>query len=351
VTNFLASFPLAKIKDQNLCQLLKAAEVNSKQTYAFTLSTSELLLDQRLLNSPVDSQPAAALNEPGELELVVLQDCTIEMLLEICQQCQLQIVALNNINQRLQINSYRFAVRCDDVSRAREVLVKLATNFNCEMALINQAPQLEQPGLLVMDMDSTAISIECIDEIAALAGVGEEVAQVTELAMQGQLDFAQSLTQRVSKLAGADESILTEVADKLPLMPGLTTLVSELQNHQWQVAIASGGFTYFAQKLKDQLGLTAINANRLEIINGKLSGKILGDIVDAKAKAQTLQQLALQHNIPQAQCIGMGDGANDLLLMEAAALGVAYKAKPIVLSQADAPICHSGLDCLLHYLK
>ncbi|REL28997.1 phosphoserine phosphatase SerB [Thalassotalea euphylliae] len=260
-------------------------------------------------------------------------------------------MALTAINQRNQVESARFSVQCADVNTARAQLVSLTTAHGFEAAIVANAPSLLTPGLLVMDMDSTTIEIECIDEIAKLAGVGGKVAEVTELAMQGKLDFSQSLHQRVATLADAPESILASVAENLPLMPGLTTLVAQLKAHHWQVAIASGGFTYFADYLKNTLGLDAAYANTLEIVDGKLTGKVLGEVVDAQKKADVLVELATQQNIAPAQTVAMGDGANDLVMMAAAQLGIAYKAKPLVLAKADSSISHSGLDCMLHWLK
>ena len=230
-------------------------------------------------------------------------------------------------------------------------LQQLAIAQQLELNLLQSQPRLDQPGLLVMDMDSTVIQMECIDEIAALAGVGPEVAEVTELAMQGKLDFAQSLTQRVGCLKGADEKILQQVRDSLPLMPGLERLVKVLKAHGWKIAIASGGFTYFADYLKVRLGLDAAVSNQLGIADGKLTGLVDGAIVDANVKAQTLKDLAQQYGIEPQQTIAMGDGANDLVMMAAAGLGVAYKAKPVVLEKADAAIRFGGLDELLYLLK
>jgi phosphoserine phosphatase len=230
-------------------------------------------------------------------------------------------------------------------------LEDVAKRFNVELCLVNTVPSLAEPGLLLMDMDSTVIAVECIDEIAALAGVGEQVSAVTSQAMQGKLDFAQSLRTRVACLAGADEAILQQVRDALPLMPGVANLVKILKSYDWNVAIASGGFSYFADYLQDRLNLDAAVANGLEIQDKKLTGKIQGDIVDANVKAQTLNSLAKQWSISPSQTIAMGDGANDLVMMNAAALGVALHAKPIVRQQADVAIRYGGLDTLLWVLK
>ena len=229
-------------------------------------------------------------------------------------------------------------------------LEELAKRFSVELCLVDKAPSLTEPGLLLMDMDSTVIAVECIDEIAALAGVGEQVSKVTEQAMRGKLDFAQSLHTRVACLANADEAILQQVRDALPLMPGVANLVNILKTYNWKVAIASGGFSYFADYLQDRLNLDAVMANDLEIKNSKLTGKVQGPIVDANVKAQTLKNLAEKWSIKANQTIAMGDGANDLVMMHAAALGVALHAKPIVRQQADIAIRRGDLDVLLWVL-
>lgn len=228
--------------------------------------------------------------------------------------------------------------------------MKLAHNAGMDVAPLGHIPHLKTPGLLVMDMDSTAIEIECIDEIAKLAGSGEQVAEVTERAMRGELDFAASLRQRVATLKGADANILKTVRDQLPLMPGLTSLVAKLQALGWHVAIASGGFTYFAEYLRDTLHLSAIAANVLDIRDGKLTGEVLGDIVDAQYKADTLRKLAARFEIAPEQTVAVGDGANDLPMIKASALGIAYHAKPKVNEQTEVIIRHAdlmGVFCIL----
>lgn len=286
----------------------------------------------------------------SQLELVVFNDLNSITFASLLSKCQIKHCQLHVINHRNNATSYRFSVDVDNIKVAREQLVELTTLENFEAALLYNAPKLTTPGLLVMDMDSTTIKIECIDEIAALAGVGEEVAAVTELAMQGELDFSQSLHQRVAKLSGASEDILANVAKNIPLMEGLETLIAELKKHQWRVAIASGGFTYFAEHLKELLLLDAAEANVLEIKDHTLTGKVLGDVVDAQAKADCLVRLQNEFNVAPTQTVAMGDGANDLVMMAAAHLGVAFHAKPLVLAQADSAITTQGLDCLIHWL-
>ena len=226
----------------------------------------------------------------------------------------------------------------------------ISLSLGIDVAPIDNLPTLHSPGLLVMDMDSTAIGIECIDELAKLQGVGEQVAAVTELAMRGELDFASSLRKRVATLTGAPQDILEQVKKTLPLTPGLTCLVKELHKKNWHVAIVSGGFTYFADHLKQKLKLVAAHANELEIKKGQLTGKVIGQIVDAKYKARMLQQLAASLDIPVEQTVAIGDGANDLMMIRIAGLGVAYHGKPKVVEKARISINYAdltGLWCIL----
>ncbi|MNQ61491.1 Phosphoserine phosphatase [compost metagenome] len=225
-----------------------------------------------------------------------------------------------------------------------------AQEWDIDLCHLPALPTLSEPGLLVMDMDSTAIRIECIDEIARLAGVGEQVSAVTAAAMQGKLEFADSLRSRVALLKGAPVVILDEVAAAMPWMPGLQLMVDTLKQSGWTVAIASGGFTRFAGELQQALGLDAIFANELAVEGGLLTGKVSGRIVDAAVKAEVLQQLARQHEIPVAQTVAVGDGANDLKMMGVAGLGIAIHAKPLVRAQAAATLNHHDLEgvlCLL----
>ena len=228
---------------------------------------------------------------------------------------------------------------------------KLAHESGLDVVPLGSLPHLKTPGLLVMDMDTTAIEIECIDEIAQLAGCGAQVAEVTERAMRGELDFEASLRQRVAALKGADATILKQVRDELPFMAGLRSMVAELQSYGWKVAIASGGFTFFADYLRDQLDLVAVAANELEIFDGRLTGNVTGPVVDAKYKAVTLEKLATRFDIPKQQTVAIGDGANDLLMMKAAGLGIAYHAKPKVNEKASVTIHNASLTGVLCILS
>ena len=229
--------------------------------------------------------------------------------------------------------------------------LNFAHDLEVDIAKLDFSPKLSQAGLLVMDMDSTAIQIECIDEIAKLAGTGELVSAITESAMRGELDFEQSLRRRVGTLKGAPESILQQVREKLPLMPGLIETIKTLQQHGWKTAIASGGFTYFADYLKSLLNLDFAASNQFEIIDGTLTGNVKGSVVDAQYKANTLEKLAEEYNIPRKNILAIGDGANDLAMMKVAGLGVAFHAKPKVQQQAQIVVNFADLTALLCLLS
>ena len=229
--------------------------------------------------------------------------------------------------------------------------IKFAHDVEVDIAKLDFSPKLSQAGLLVMDMDSTAIQIECIDEIAKLAGVGELVSAITESAMRGELDFEQSLRCRVGTLKGAPESILQQVRENLPLMSGLVETIQTLQKYGWKTAIASGGFTYFADYLKALLQLDFAASNQFDIEDGKLTGLVKGDVVDAQYKAKTLQHLLEEYGIYSQHSIAIGDGANDLAMMNVAGLGVAFHAKPKVQQQAQIVVNFADLTALLCLLS
>lgn len=254
----------------------------------------------------------------------------------------------NTILDTWKVGYYDVALMAGELTPEHETILKgLALDF----ARITEVPDLSKPGLIVLDMDSTAIQIECIDEIAKLAGVGDEVAEVTERAMQGELDFEQSLRQRVGKLKNADAAILDAVRRELPLMPELPELIGTLQSFGWKTAIASGGFTYFSDHLQQMLSLDHAQSNTLEIIEGKLTGQVLGDVVSAQTKADILVDLAQQFDIEMHNTVAVGDGANDLVMMSAAGLGVAYHAKPKVEAKAQTAVRFSALGGVLCILS
>ena len=206
--------------------------------------------------------------------------------------------------------------------------------------------------LVAMDMDSTLITIECIDEIADMQGLKPQVAAITEAAMRGELDFSESLNRRVALLAGLDAGALQRVYDeRLRISPGGEAMLQAVQAAGLKTLLVSGGFTFFTERLQARLGLDHAHANVLEVADGKLTGRVLGGIVDADEKRRTVECVCAQHGIAPAQAIVMGDGANDLKMMGIAGLSLAFRAKPVVREQADVALNFSGLDGLLAVLS
>ena len=231
-------------------------------------------------------------------------------------------------------------------------LAAIRQQLNCDVNKLPTNFKGKNVRLVVTDMDSTLISIECIDEIADMLGIKQKVSAITEAAMRGELDFAESLTQRVALLKGLPESDLQRVYDeRLNLNPGAEQLIEYLKKSSIKLALVSGGFTFFTNKLKQRLGLDYTLANTLEVKDGFLTGKVEGDIIGAQAKADLLQKLSAELSLQAEQVIAMGDGANDLLMMDIAGLSVAYHAKPTVQDQTHAQLNQSGLDAVIALIK
>ena len=220
-----------------------------------------------------------------------------------------------------------------------------------DYGFVRPGQHLSDFGLVVMDMDSTLITIECIDEIADMYHLKPQVSSITEAAMRGEIDFAESLRRRVALLEGLEESALQRVYDeRLQLSPGAEKMLAKLKEHGIKTLLVSGGFVFFSERLKARLGLDFAHANTLEIIDGKLTGKVLGNIVDAQAKADWLLHTRDELALGSKQVIAMGDGANDLKMMTQASVSIAYHAKPVVRSQATFAFNFVGLDGLITLL-
>lgn len=204
--------------------------------------------------------------------------------------------------------------------------------------------------LICFDMDSTLVHTECIDELAERAGVGDQVRAITESAMRGEIDFSESFRRRVALLKGLDESVMEDIARNLPYNEGLERMMKILKTVGYKTAILSGGFTYFAKYLQQKFGFDYVYANELEIVDGKLTGRYVGDIVDGRRKAELLKLLCQFEGINLAQTVAVGDGANDLPMIGLAGLGIAYHAKPKVKATADQSISTIGLDGILYFL-
>ena len=248
----------------------------------------------------------------------------------------------------------RHAWRCADVaySASLKALIDAACfGARIDCAWLPATPQLGDFKLLAMDMDSTLITIECIDEIADMQGLKPQVAAITEAAMRGELEFDESLTRRVALLKGLEASALQRVYDeRLQLSPGAQSMLAAVKAAGIKTLLVSGGFTFFTDRMKDTLGLDYAHSNVLEIVDGKLTGKVVGAIVNAEEKKNTVERVCAELNIATSQAIVMGDGANDLSMMGVAGLSVAFRAKPVVREKASVALNFVGLDGILPIL-
>ncbi|TCS39108.1 phosphoserine phosphatase [Paucimonas lemoignei] len=244
------------------------------------------------------------------------------------------------------------AWRCEGALRSEETVAALeaacqAAKLDYTFVMPNQ--RLSDFKLLAMDMDSTLITIECIDEIADMQGLKPQVAEITEAAMRGEIEFRESLARRVALLNGLDASALQRVYDeRLKLSPGAEKLIAAAKQAGLKTLLVSGGFTFFTDRIKERLGLDYTHSNRLEINDGKLTGRVIGGVVDAEEKKNTVLRVCREIGASPAQAIVMGDGANDLAMMSVAGLSVAYRAKPVVRAQADVALNFVGLDGVLN---
>jgi phosphoserine phosphatase len=232
----------------------------------------------------------------------------------------------------------------------RTAVAELSTRVELDMAVERAGLTRRAKRLVVFDVDSTLVQGEVIEMLAARAGCEDKVREITEAAMRGELDFAQSLEQRVAQLAGLPEEVLGEVAAQLELTPGARTTIRTLKRLGFRCGVVSGGFTKVIEGLADELGLDFVMANQLEVENGRLTGRTTGRVIDRAGKAQALREFADAYHIPLAQCVAVGDGANDIDMLSAAGMGVAFNAKPALREVADAALSHPFLDAVLFVL-
>ncbi|VXB62555.1 Phosphoserine phosphatase [Flavobacterium sp. 9AF] len=238
----------------------------------------------------------------------------------------------------------------DNKAEFTEKFMKISRELDLDIAFQEDTIYRRNRRLVCFDMDSTLIQTEVIDELAELAGVGEQVRKITESAMQGEIDFKESFVQRMKLLKGLSESVLEEVAINLPITKGARRLIDTLKKYGFKTAILSGGFTYFGNYLQKELGIDYVFANELEIKDGVLTGNYIGEIVDGNKKAEYLKELAIKEGIDISQTIAVGDGANDLPMLNLAGLGIAFHAKPMVKDNAQSAISSIGLDGVLYLL-
>ena len=272
----------------------------------------------------------------------------------------LNIDAIKRLTGRQPLDESKTGVRaCIEFSlrgtpRDREEmqreLMKLSSELEVDFSFQRDNMYRRMRRLICFDMDSTLIQTECIDELAERAGVGEQVRAITESAMRGEIDFKESFTQRVALLKGLDVSVMQEIADTMPITEGVERLMFVLKRYGYKIAILSGGFTFFGEYLQKKFGIDYVYANELEVEDGKLTGRYIGDVVDGKRKAELLRLIAQVEKVDIAQTIAVGDGANDLPMLSLAGLGIAFHAKPKVKENARQSINTIGLDGVLYFL-
>ncbi len=255
-------------------------------------------------------------------------------------------------NERTPKASVEFSVRGTpkDKEKMKADFLKLATELQVDISFQEDSMYRRMRRLICFDMDSTLIKTEVIDELAIRAGVGDEVKAITESAMRGEIDFTESFRRRCALLKGLDVSVMQEIAENLPITEGADRLMRVLKKVGFKIAILSGGFTYFGNYLKQKFGIDYVYANELEVIDGKLTGRYLGEVVDGKRKAELLRLIAQVENVDIRQTVAVGDGANDVPMISIAGLGIAFHAKPKVKATAEQSISTIGLDGILYFL-
>ncbi len=280
----------------------------------------------------------------------------------IIAQQELNIDAITRLTGRMPLDEEQqpatkacieFSVRGTPKDRTalQQSLMELASRLNFDISLQEDTMYRRSRRLVCFDMDSTLIRTEVIDELADRAGVGDQVRAITESAMRGEIDFKESFTRRVALLKGLDTSVMKDIAEHLPITEGLERMMEVLKRSGYKTAILSGGFTYFGNYLKQKYGFDYVYANDLEVDEeGKLTGRVKGDIVDGQRKKELLRLLAQVENIDIAQTIAVGDGANDLPMLSEAGLGIAFHAKPKVKAEAEQSISTIGIDGVLYFL-
>ena len=324
-------------------------------------------LDIQIQFSPIEAERyekwATRRGEERRIITLMGRRLTAEQLFKVAQviaKNDLNIDVINRLSGRLPLNhtdtnqtacvQIVVSGKINDPGALRADLLKIHAATGIDISFYVDDIYRYARRLVVFDMDSTLIQGEAIDELADVAGIGEQVSPITEAGMQGKIDFKESLTQRVALLKGLEENRLAFVAQNLVMTEGAERVVDKLKQLGYKIGIISGGFEYFGKHLQKRLGLDYVFANRLEIVDGKLTGNIIGDIINGQKKAEILRTIAQVENISLRQTIAVGDGANDLPMISIAGLGVAFNAKSILEQNAQRSISSVGLDGLLYLM-
>ena len=321
----------------------------------------DLLLEAKRLNVELDFKIASYdehLQHDNNFMYAVTclgEKITAQVVAQISNAIYSENVNIERITQLSQgeLGCIEMIVKTDKTINVQDMtgkLLSISSDFGVDIAVQKEDIFRRSKRLVVMDMDSTLIQVEVIDELAKAAGHGEEVSGITSKAMNGELSFNESLNKRVELLRGLDENVLDEIYHNIPFTPGAKKLVKILKKLGYKTAVISGGFTFFTDRLKNELGLDYAFANKLEIKDGKLTGKVLGKIINGEYKAEILEDIANKENISLDQVVAIGDGANDLLMLDKAGLGIAFNAHKAVREQADYNISQKNLDSIIYLL-
>lgn len=375
VTEVLSSFEVtvldigqAVIHDQlNLGILAAVPRSEDSEALINGVKSSLLALEMQVIFSPITEQRYQHwVEQQGKSRYIVtllarkIDAQHLAAVAKVTSEYGLNIDKIVRLSGRIKLNEseqlgracVEFSVRGEpkDAVQFKSALLELASTYDIDIAYQEDNIFRRNRRLVVFDMDSTLIDAEVIDELAHEAGVGDQVAAITEAAMQGELDFKESFTQRMALLKGLDASVLQSVAERLTLNEGAEHLISTLKKLGYKTAIVSGGFTFFAEYLQQRLGVDYVYANQLDIEHGMVTGLVSGEIIDGQRKAELLHQIAQREGLKLQQVIAVGDGANDLPMLSIAGLGIAFRAKPLVKASAKQSISNLGLDGILYLL-